>query len=161
MNLPVVVFLNVANFPHKTAWRRRPSTRRQPSAATWSRSPSVTRTSWFGTSAGRRTSEPAGTPTTATQRYSSWLLPKEKTKQKTDRHMTFGWNSCPNCLVCTFLVSIKLTFFEIHQKILHSSHESFKIQCISDSWQQKAKGLRVLHIDSLLIIKPLLPVAYW
>lgn len=64
---------NVPPFRLSAVWPRRPSSRRRPLAATWRRSPCATRTSWCGTSEGRRASEPAGSPTTATRRWGSLL----------------------------------------------------------------------------------------
>lgn len=52
-----------------TVWQRRPYKLHPPLEATLRRSLYTKHTSWFGISAGRRASEPAGTRTTATQRY--------------------------------------------------------------------------------------------
>lgn len=83
------VFLNACFLPTPPVWRRRPSTRRPPLAATLSRSPCVTHTSWSGISEDRRAFEPAGTPTTAAQRYGS--LTVFNTWQI---NMAFCWFSC-------------------------------------------------------------------
>lgn len=52
-----------------TVWQRKPYKLHPPLEATLRRSLYTKHTSWFGISAGRRASGPAGTRTTATQRY--------------------------------------------------------------------------------------------
>lgn len=102
--------LNVCLFP--SVWRRKPSTRRPPLAATSSRSLWGTHTSWFGTSADRRAFEPAGTHTTAAPRYGSlnvfgtWQI-----------NMTFCWLLSKR-LRLHISVLIQLIFLEVFGLVL-------------------------------------------